>query len=161
MAQSYRRFMSDTATLLTTRLASLDAELNDLRDKTAAKEKERSDVEIAIRVIAEVSGHPIVPAKPVAEAATRRERPASEKRALILELLGTGESAGRSPSSVAAALRNRNVFDIPIEIVRTTLWRMAKRDNLIGSGDGRYWKFESSPQGETGGSDAPGPRQLV
>lgn len=121
------------------RLSSLDSRVNRLRTEIESVEAERADVQVAIRVYSDVTGEIAHPAAEN-EAPIRSDRPASEKRELMLALLGVGEASGKSPAQVHKGLLAQNIQDISIEVVRTTLWRAANRDQ-IGSGGGQYWKL--------------------
>jgi hypothetical protein len=146
--------MTDFANEIQTRIAALDDRVNRLRAETEAAEKERSDLQIALRVYADVTGGaaPALARKrePSAEAATSEaassapQRPSGEKKQLIRQLLGFGEATGKSPATVFKQLMAQGVTDIPITQVRTILWRMENKKQGVGSRDGRY--FLTAPE---------------
>lgn len=146
--------MQDAIRPLTEKLATLDKRVDRLRAELESAEKDRADVQTAIRVVTEITGQIAPPVKPQDVEEGKSSRPASEKKALMLDLIGVGQSKGKQPAEVHAALRNRNIFDISIEVVRTTLWRAAKKGE-IGSGDGYYWKFAETVGGEDAESHPP------
>ena len=127
-----------------------DSRINRLRAEIEAAEIERKDVETAIRVLISVSGvkpAPISVVKPDESVAKPRMRPPAERRKLIMEELGDGESNGKPPVEVFRSLQAKGVTDIDIATLRTALWRMAKNTD-ISSGDGRYWKIKEKSEGD-------------
>jgi hypothetical protein len=142
--------MTDFAQEIQTRIASLDDRVNRLRAEVESAEKERSDLQIALRVYADVTGTKPPPTKIVeavfSTAPQAPPRPSAEKKQLILQLLGTSEATGKAPVTVFKQLVAQNVKDIPITQVRTILWRMEDKKQGVESKDGRYWRT-ASPMG--------------
>src|SRR5206468_3807304 len=97
-------------------------------------------VETAIRVIERMNG--------VSD--TAKITPVGENAAMILRYMGDGQAAGISPKEVHDMIVAMEDADISADLVRTQLWRMAKR-GLLKSKDGRYWRprNDEAPDAET------------
>lgn len=146
--------VTDMIRPLSDKLGALDKRIDRLRAELERAEVERADIQTAIRVVSELTGQRAQPVKSADVPIEKSNRPASEKKQLMLDLIGVGEANGRAPVEVFHALRERGILDISIEVVRTTLWRAADR-NEIASGDGRYWKFAETVGGEDTESHPP------
>lgn len=131
--------MANVTKSISDRLDAVLAQINSLREQMAQAEKEKSDLETALRVLSDVTGESV--ARPAAEKPAK-SRPASEKKKMMFDALGVGRDEGLQPAEVHKALTDQGAEDISIQVVRTTLWRAAQKGEL-SSDDGRYWKHEA------------------
>ena len=130
--------MTDPIIQLQDAQAKAAAKVKRLRGQLEAAESELSDLETAMRVLDRISG-----AK--APAATGIQ---SDNGALIWGFVGIGRKAAQAPKEVIEALHTAG-HELGADLVRTQLWRMAKRGDLK-SEDGVYWRpIRSGPDAET------------
>lgn len=148
--------MTDIIPEIQTRIAAIDDRLNRLRAEVETAEKERSDLQIALRVYSDLTGNKPAPRRRVeiiegggSAASSAAPRPSAEKKQLIRQLLGNSEATAKSPATVFKLLVAQNVKDIPITQVRTILWRMENKGQGVSSKDGRYWLTRAAPEQST------------
>lgn len=138
--------MTSVTDTIRERLTDIDGRIERLRAEIAKAESDKRDLETTLRVLGDVG----VADTPAPQPAPKSKRPASEKKKLMLDILGVGERQGKAPAQVYSELVASGIDDINIGTVRTTLWRAADGGEL-GSGNGAYWKHEAeeSLYGET------------
>lgn len=124
--------MSDSLDQLREMKAKLDLKWSRLQSQLAGVTTERDEIDTAIRVLERLEG--IAAAQEVAST--------NENGTLILRHVGLGESEAQAPKDIQERLV-RDGHDLSPDLVRTQLWRMAKR-GLLESENGKYWKPQGS-----------------
>lgn len=99
--------------------------------------KEALRLETALSVVREIMGVSDMPSDSVGSL--------SEKQKILINSLKYGENNAMSPIDIYAIASSDPSFNGDVNYVRTTLWRMANKDN-IGSANGTYWRFDDSPK---------------
>jgi hypothetical protein len=94
-----------------------------------AAQKERDELETAIRVLERFAGQ----ASGAGAVSSQ-----GDKGQLIFSYVGVGQSKATAPKEIIDALR-ADGHDFGDDLVRTQLWRMAKR-NELEKYEGRYWR---------------------
>lgn len=120
--------MDDALSQLRQILLKQDAKAQRLRDQLSTALAERNDTDTAIRVLEKLSGL-AAPAAPVQP---------NENGALILKFVGHGESEALAPKDIVDRLSAAG-HELNADLVRTQLWRMAKR-GALESENGKYWR---------------------
>ena len=121
--------MSDSVAILEEMRTKLEAKRSRLRNQLAAVETEFHEIDTALRVLHRIAGD----ATP-----TGSSSPTSDNGATILNFVGLGEDEAKAPKEIFEALCLAG-HDLNADLVRTQLWRMAKR-GLIESENGKYWR---------------------
>lgn len=126
--------MNESVEQLAAHLGKLEAKANRLRTQLDAVETERGEIETTIRVLQRFAGQ--------GPSATPNNQP-NENGAIILRYVGEGENEALAPKEIQERL-TADGHDLNADLVRTQLWRMAKR-GILESEDGKYWKPVSDP----------------
>lgn len=130
--------MSDPVTMLREARAKAEAKVGRLRSQLAIAEREFEELETAVRVFDRISGNGPSPGPNAAAT--------NENGTLIWSFVGIGEENGMAPKDVHEALVAAG-HDLNADLVRTQLWRMAKRETLA-SESGKYWRPVDSRKSE-------------
>lgn len=128
--------MSDSLEQLREMKGKLDLKWGRLHSQLAAVTTERDEIDTAIRVLERLQGL----------AAVQESATINENGALILRYVGLGESEAQAPKDIQERLVGDG-NDLSPDLVRTQLWRMAKR-GLLESEGGKYWKPYGSDPGQ-------------
>lgn len=125
-------------------LNKAEARVQRLAAQTDTAKRERDEIETAIRVLERFANQG---AKPVSSSST------SDNGQLIYGYVGYGPDNAMPPRGIIEKL-NAGGHDLGDDLVRTQLWRMAKRGELENS-DGRYWRpvNENADSNEFDGQD--------
>ena len=110
-------------------LDKVEAKVQRLFAQADAATRERDEIETAIRVIERFSNQA---GKPVSGGG------ASDNGQLIYGFVGVGPERALPPKDIIEKLRAGG-HDLGDDLVRTQLWRMAKRGELENN-EGRYWR---------------------
>lgn len=125
-------------------LTAFIADLREKRDKAEARvRRTKANHEAAVRDFEELDCAYTVLIKHgyIKDAAGHEPAGAAmnETQALVLSCVPYGEVFAIAPKDVANMLHARGRDDITADYVRTTLWRLAKREILKSEG-GLYWR---------------------
>ena len=127
-------------------LAKAETKWKRLKNQADAAQREYDELLTTIRVLERLSG----------QSEQSPQAPLSDTATTILQYLGFGESAGRTPKEVFDAIEIIEGEGMSADLVRTNLWRLAKR-GVIESQNSRYWRPESErPEKKTPGAATPG-----
>src|SRR6185437_13066836 len=120
--------MDDTEHLRTA-LEKAEARVKRLMAQTEAAKVERDELLTAIRVIERFA------APGASQSASGAQ---SDNGQLIYGFIGVGRANARAPKDIIEAMR-ADGHELGHDLVRTQLWRMARR-NELQKADGRYWR---------------------
>jgi hypothetical protein len=132
---------------LRTAFEKAEAKEKRLAAQLEGAQRERQELETAIRVLERLT-EPKVPSTAAASQ--------SDNGQLIYGYVGIGRQNACAPKEIIEAMR-ADGHDLGDDLIRTQLWRMAKRNELQKS-EGRYWrpvirKDESESDGREWGRD--------
>jgi hypothetical protein len=116
-----------------------EAKVARLRNQLTIAEKELEELGTALRVVERFTGY--------GTAAVAATTPVSDNGAIILKYVEDGEANGKAPKDVFEQVI-ADGHDLNADLIRTQLWRMAKRGTLATK-DGRYWRPVSEAFPET------------
>lgn len=145
--------MSETATLLREKEASLDRRVSRLRGSLEKAEAELAEVRTALKVLI---GLGLVEEEQGQSEPDGGNEALNENQSAVLSCVPFGEENAVAPKTIIDTLEFTGQA-LNGDYVRTVLWRAATKRNLIRSKNGLYWRDKEEAPAEAEASRNSGP----